>query len=645
MKEKIYKKLKELATKPVRRIDWSGERWFVRRYKQVLALAWIVYFLLREELVKEILRPVSNYLMNFSCIQWFYVNRLTVLLVFTALLFLAKSIFSILRWCEVIRYFPLDKKKYPEYDFPFQEELLSFLNREKERGRNIFWLDGSWGSGKTHFIRAFFENQLCKPHEIYYISCFGIRTREQVEKVLVDEIEQHSTFGSLDHIPVISSLVKWAYKILGLDLMKKYSLIIFDDLERVTYSEKKGDSQEEYTDSPEDYNDLLGFIDHLANHRNQKILVLMNKEDMGNTYQQILEGKFKPIVQTIESPSVIIRKLCEKNLDIVAIKDKRSEKLYFEILIKLLIYSFGRGERNFRTIERILHKIRIGGFNINNLEKQLSKDTKQLLWDNDLELRYSLQKKIEFSSFEGLGNNHNLEFFLDIISKLEDDSETRAVYSFIIRFIKSSSKKIYWGERNPKMILEEALVKLKHEGDDIKTKESELLSKINVDSVQFEELNDGDPETIKFNKSMLFYMLRYLHPQFEINNRPLKEYFIDSLLLPEDKYYEQNEYDYSSQFKQIFTSYQSNDYEINEEFKYLEEWQKVIIELKERIEESKRYFNYFRNEELDLRNRNFNTMTKSENGKLRYLKNMPRGVFPEYDAFQDWIDDQKASQV
>ncbi|HFI0701244.1 TPA: P-loop NTPase fold protein [Streptococcus suis] len=305
MKKKICKKLKELATKPVRRIDWSGERWFVRRYKQVLALAWIVYFLLQEELVKEILRPVSNYLMNFSCIQWFYVNRLTVLLVFTALLFLAKSIFSILRWCEVIRYFPLDKKKYPEYDFPFQEELLSFLNREKERGRNIFWLDGSWGSGKTHFIRAFFENQLCKPHEIYYISCFGIRTREQVEKVLVDEIEQHSTFGSLDHIPVISSLVKWSYKILGLDLMKKHSLVIFDDLERVAYSEKQ-------KDNPEDYNDLLGFIDHLANHRNQKILVLMNRKDMGNTYQQILEEKFKPIVTNIPSQKRIIEMMTEE---------------------------------------------------------------------------------------------------------------------------------------------------------------------------------------------------------------------------------------------------------------------------------------------------------------------------------------------
>ncbi|WP_024417971.1 P-loop NTPase fold protein [Streptococcus suis] len=321
MKEKICKKLKELYTLPLRRADWSGERGFVRRYKQGLALAWIVYFLLREELVKEILRPVSSYLMDFSCIQWFYVNRLTILIVSTFLLILAKIIFSILRRCYFIRYSLLDEDAYPEYDFPFQEDLVSFLNRKEERGRNIFWLDGAWGSGKTHFIRTFFENQLYKPRAIYYISCFGIRTREQAEKVLIDEIEQHSTFGSLDHIPVVSSLVKWSYKILGLDLMKKHSLVIFDDLERVTYSEKKGDSQEEYTDSPEDYNDLLGFIDHLANHRNQKVLVLMNKEDMGNTYQKIVEEKFKPTVTNIPDQDKIIELVVEKYCDESFVRD------------------------------------------------------------------------------------------------------------------------------------------------------------------------------------------------------------------------------------------------------------------------------------------------------------------------------------
>lgn len=351
MKEKICKKLKELYTLPLRRADWSGERGFVRRYKQGLALAWIVYFLLREELVKEILRPVSSYLMDFSCIQWFYVNRLTILIVSTFLLILAKIIFSILRRCYFIRYSLLDEDAYPEYDFPFQEDLVSFLNRKEERGRNIFWLDGAWGSGKTHFIRTFFENQLYKPREIYYISCFGIRTREQAEKVLIDEIEQHSTFGSLDHIPVVSSLVKWSYKILGLDLMKKHSLVIFDDLERVTYSEKKGDSQEEYTDSPEDYNDLLGFIDHLANHRNQKVLVLMNKEDMGNTYQKIVEEKFKPNIQELPNLNALVEKIIEEKQLSSDLSDV-IQALYKFVVFKIKGYNLRELARNLENFSK-----------------------------------------------------------------------------------------------------------------------------------------------------------------------------------------------------------------------------------------------------------------------------------------------------
>ena len=362
-------------------------------------MGWIIYFLLREELVKEILRPVSSYLMNFSCTQWFYVNRLAFLLVFTFLLSLMKSIFSILRRYKFIRYSLLDEDAYPEYDFPFQEDLVSFLNQKEGRGRNIFWLDGAWGSGKTHFIRTFFENQLYKPREIYYISCFGIRTREQAEKVLIDEIEQHSTFGSLDHIPVVSSLVKWSYKILGLDLMKKHSIVIFDDLERVAYSEKKGDSQEEYTDSPEDYNDLLGFIDHLANHRNQKVLVLMNKEDMGNTYQKIVEEKFKPTVATIPDQDKIIELVVERYCDELFVREFLTE------LFKLLSCW---NPVNLREIQNSIEQFRIifgqkGSYDIVVLDI-LNKwsNLREFLFDYDAEVRnkalYSPYYQVTYSA-------------------------------------------------------------------------------------------------------------------------------------------------------------------------------------------------------------------------------------------------------
>lgn len=341
----------EFCKKIFQKNDWASERNITRWYKQGLALGWIIYFLLREELVKEIIGPVSDYLKIFPIyplMKDLYVNRLTSLLVFTFLLVLAKLIYFILRWSRFINYSSLDRDAYPEYDFPFQEELVSFLNRKEERGRNIFWINGAWGSGKTHFIRTFFENQLYKPCEIYYISCFGIRTREQAERVLIEEIEQHSTLGSLDHIPVISSLVKWSYTILGLDLMKKNSIVIFDDLERVTYSEKKGDSQEEYTDSPEDYNDLLGFIDHLANHRNEKILVLMNKEDMENTYQKIVEEKFKPVVITIPSQERIIELLSKKCSDELFIQN---------FILNLFMFRCKRGLINLREIPQLVKSL------------------------------------------------------------------------------------------------------------------------------------------------------------------------------------------------------------------------------------------------------------------------------------------------
>ena len=530
MKEKICKKLKELATKPVRRIDWSGERWFARRYKQGLALGWIIYFLLREELVKEILRPVSSYLMNFSCIQWFYVNRLAFLLVFTFLLFLMKSIFSILRRYKFIRYSLLDEDAYPEYDFPFQEDLVSFLNRKEGRGRNIFWLDGAWGSGKTHFIRTFFENQLYKPREIYYISCFGIRTREQAEKVLIDEIEQHSTFGSLDHIPVVSSLVKWSYKILGLDLMKKHSIVIFDDLERVAYSEKKGDSQEEYTDSPEDYNDLLGFIDHFANHRNQKVLVLMNKEDMGNTYQKIVEEKFKLTVATIPDQDKIIELVVERYCDELFVREFLTE------LFKLLSCW---NPVNLREIQNSIEQFRIifgqkGSYDIVVLDI-LNKwsNLREFLFDYDAEVRnkalYSPYYQVTYSAdyliyeFEqriSLDNGLDEENLRRWYDKLLMHYQKLMVilwrkgyrtlnWHYDIRAIEVGEEtKMYTIHKYSSLILEMLLVEIYYDLQDDKLKQNYRLER--------------DIEELEHRK---YQLLSHLKPTIKINGKQLGSLF------------------------------------------------------------------------------------------------------------------------
>ena len=131
------------------------------------------------------------------------------------------------------------------------------------------WFLGEW---ENIFYKDVFENQIYKKKEIYLlISCFGIKTREQAEKILINEIEKQSILGNLDFIPLIGGVFKWFFKTVGTDLMKRDSIIIFDDFERVSYTGKSVNS----SDNPADYNDLLGYIDYLSENKKFKIIVII----------------------------------------------------------------------------------------------------------------------------------------------------------------------------------------------------------------------------------------------------------------------------------------------------------------------------------------------------------------------------------
>ncbi|MDJ8840797.1 KAP family NTPase, partial [Salmonella enterica] len=195
----------------------------------------------------------------------------------------------------------------PEYDlegYPYQAHLVEFLN-SSDSIHNVFWLDGSWGSGKTFFIKTFFENQIYKKKEIYYISCFGIKTREQAEKILINEIEKQSILGNLDFIPLVGGVFKWFFKTVGTDLMKRDSIIIFDDFERVSYVET--------SDSPSDYNDLLGYIDYLSENKRFKIIVILNSEEIKSTKKNLIDNKFKLNQNQMISTEEVIDNILKKS--------------------------------------------------------------------------------------------------------------------------------------------------------------------------------------------------------------------------------------------------------------------------------------------------------------------------------------------
>ena len=298
-----FKPLKYLLKRP----SWSSNVRVVEWYKISIASIWVLYLALEIEQFKRFALPIYKFISNYNflkdIISILYVNRVIILLPLT--------IPTILFWFlniifKKVSYKKLDPELFPEYDLddhPYQTHLVEFLN-SPDSIHNVFWLDGSWGSGKTFFIKTFFENQIYKKKEIYYISCFGIKTREQAEKILINEIEKQSTLGNLDFIPLVGGVFKWFFKTVGTDLMKRDSIVIFDDFERVSYAAK--------SDNPSDYNDLLGYIDYLSENKRFKIIVILNIEEIGST-KELIYSKFKLNYNRMVSTEEVIDNILKKS--------------------------------------------------------------------------------------------------------------------------------------------------------------------------------------------------------------------------------------------------------------------------------------------------------------------------------------------
>lgn len=299
-----FKLLKYLLKRP----SWSSNVRIVEWYKIFIASIWVLYLALEIEQFKRFALPIYKFISNYNflkdIISILYENRVIILLILT--------IPTILFWFldiifKKVSYKKLDPELFPEYDlkgYPYQTHLVEFLN-SPDSIHNVFWLDGSWGSGKTFFIKTFFENQIYKKKEIYYISCFGIKTREQAEKILINEIEKQSILGNLDFIPLVGGVFKWFFKTVGTDLMKRDSIIIFDDFERVSYAET--------SDNPSDYNDLLGYIDYLSENKRFKIIVILNSEEIKSTKKNLIDNKFKLNQNQMISTEEVIDNILKKS--------------------------------------------------------------------------------------------------------------------------------------------------------------------------------------------------------------------------------------------------------------------------------------------------------------------------------------------
>ena len=347
-----FKLLKYLLKRP----SWSSNVRVVEWYKIFIASIWVLYLALEIEQFKRFALPIYKFISNNNSLK----DIISILYENRVILLLALTIPTILFWFldiifKKVSYKKLDPELFPEYDlvdYPYQTHLVEFLN-SPDSIHNVFWLDGSWGSGKTFFIKTFFENQIYKKKEIYYISCFGIKTREQAEKILINEIEKQSILGNLDFIPLVGGVFKWFFKTVGTDLMKRDSIIIFDDFERVSYAET--------SDSPSDYNDLLGYIDYLSENKRFKIIVILNSEEIKLTKENLIDSKFKLNQNRMASTEEVIDNILKKS------------KLRDDDLGKIisLIFKIYYVDKNYRWIQEKNIKLKEEKLSLRTFQKTL----------------------------------------------------------------------------------------------------------------------------------------------------------------------------------------------------------------------------------------------------------------------------------
>lgn len=139
----------------------------------------------------------------------------------------------------------------------FEVAVLRYL-RDKNAPKT-FMLTGKWGTGKSFDVERFFEKYYQSSFTpVYRISCFGMSSRQELEKEISKVMEREDTslitaaLKTVEFIPVIGPiLTKLLGKEYGYTTAKKGSIFIFDDFERITSKESAASLPESiYKKSP-----------------------------------------------------------------------------------------------------------------------------------------------------------------------------------------------------------------------------------------------------------------------------------------------------------------------------------------------------------------------------------------------------------
>lgn len=202
----------------------------------------------------------------------------------------------------------------------FKESITNYI--EKEENFALF-IDGEWGTGKTHFFeRNYFfnninENQNRRNYKKEYISVYGKHSLKQIQEIIVTKLLSH-----VDHNVISDNLKKGLsniFKILDLKYVNNENIAVsIDDYLEVTAIDqikdnlnKHGDKVVLIIDDLERLSDdisikeFLGFIRNiLLDSFNCKVILIGNKDALNKENEkEMADYREKVISRTLKFPS------------------------------------------------------------------------------------------------------------------------------------------------------------------------------------------------------------------------------------------------------------------------------------------------------------------------------------------------------
>ncbi|WP_270598868.1 ATP-binding protein [Enterococcus asini] len=359
----------------------------------------------------------------------------------------------------------------------FEASLRDYLeNKKGVFSQKSYLITGEWGSGKTHLLNDFLENNLLfSKRPIYKVSCFGLDTRQQVISEIVAQIEEkdNSFINWIQYVPLIGtpifSLLKKTY---SLQNISSNAIFIFDDFERITplgitsetsagyyrntevarssfdlrrsnireFKEindefekiQKGfrkiqiDQQNESTIKQlQKYNVVTGLINELVENNGSSVIIICNTDVIGNNYMdKIFRGKLDCITYRKVPNGEVLKNIYEDCLQNQVFQRKETTEL-LSSLSRKLVTDFQVVWQHQRTINlRSVKSVFQAYFDTVSLvecEMNLTEINLLSLFYCIYLVEFSRNRK-ELNKYEEFAVGGNLKFFLSLYRKQEEIS-------------------------------------------------------------------------------------------------------------------------------------------------------------------------------------------------------------------------------